>query len=109
MGVQSAIRPSAISGAIAAATWALESRANALVSVRWGERATQSVPPHVLDGVEVVVVGVSEEGDELDTAPSVHDLANRCVDGVAECGGAQDCSGLCCDISINFDGCLTHV
>jgi len=68
-GLQSAIRPSAISGAMTAATRGLVSRAEALVSARWVARVTSVVvSPSIFDGAEVVTVSVLKEGDELDAA-----------------------------------------
>ena len=64
--------------------------------------------PSSLGGVEVEPTFLAEEREEFEATLGVDHFDQGRVDGVPEGGRAEDGSGLRCDISIDFHGCLAH-
>lgn len=64
--------------------------------------------PSWLGGAEVESTFLPEDREEFEAALGVDHFDQGRVDGLAEGGRAEDGSGLRCDISIDFNGCLAH-
>jgi hypothetical protein len=62
--------------------------------------------PFDLFEVEATVLG--EQGDELQPAPGVDDLAQGSINGRSQRGRAENLRGLLDDVWVNFDRCLRH-